>query len=71
MHIAMKKLHINGEVREFEESATLQMIIQILGVSNKVMAIAVNTEIVKSHEWNLFIPKDSDHIELLHFVGGG
>jgi sulfur carrier protein len=35
------------------------------------MASAVNMEIVKKENWNNFIPKDNDKIELLQFVGGG
>ena len=35
------------------------------------MAAAVNMNIVKKDDWNSFIPKNDDKIELLQFVGGG
>jgi sulfur carrier protein len=35
------------------------------------MAAAVNMEIVKKENWDVFKPKEDDKIELLHFVGGG
>ena len=65
------KLVINGEIKEFNDSSTLQDIITNLQIENKVMAAAVNMNIVKKDEWNNFIPKNDDKIELLQFVGGG
>ena len=64
-------LIINGETKEFNGSSTLQDIITNLQIENKVMAAAVNMNIVKKDEWSNFIPKNDDKIELLQFVGGG
>lgn len=65
------KLIINGENKEFTDNLTLNDIIKNLQVQNKVMAAAVNMNIVKKQDWNSFIPKENDSIELLNFVGGG
>ncbi|MBP7783625.1 MAG: sulfur carrier protein ThiS [Aliarcobacter sp.] len=64
-------LIINGETKEFSDNSTLQNIITNLQIEDKVMAAAVNMTIVKKDDWNNFIPKDDDKIELLQFVGGG
>jgi sulfur carrier protein len=64
-------LIINGETKEFDDSATLQDIITNLQIENKVMAAAVNMNIVKKDEWSNFIPQNDDKLELLQFVGGG
>ena len=64
-------LIINGETKEFSNDSTLQNIITNLQIEDKVMAAAVNMNIVKKEDWNSFIPKDDDKIELLQFVGGG
>ena len=64
-------LIVNGETKEFDNSSTLQYIITNLQIENKVMAAAVNMNIVKKDDWKNFIPKDNDKIELLQFVGGG
>ena len=64
-------LIVNGETKEFDNSSTLQDIITNLQLENKVMAAAVNMNIVKKDDWKNFIPKDNDKIELLQFVGGG
>ncbi|MDY3205302.1 MAG: sulfur carrier protein ThiS [Arcobacter sp.] len=64
-------LIVNGETKEFDNSSTLQDIITNLQIENKVMAAAVNMNIVKKDDWKNFIPKNDDKIELLQFVGGG
>ena len=64
-------LIINGETKEFDDSLTLQDIITNLQIENKVMAAAVNMNIVKKDGWKSYIPKNDDKLELLQFVGGG
>lgn len=65
------KLIINGQDKNFEDNFSLKQIMQDLKIEDKVMAAAVNMNIVKKDEWNSFIPKENDKIELLQFVGGG
>ena len=62
---------VNGETKEFNDNSTLQDIITNLQIENKVMAAAVNMNIVKKDEWSNFIPENDDKLELLQFVGGG
>ncbi len=65
------KLIINGVEKEFEENSTLQTIITSLEIEDKVMAAAVNMEIVKKDQWAQYCPVNDDKLELLQFVGGG
>lgn len=65
------ELIINGENKSVAEHSTLQQIITELQIGDKVMACAVNMEIVKKENWGSFTPKENDKIELLQFVGGG
>ncbi|MGE4419038.1 MAG: sulfur carrier protein ThiS [Sulfurimonas sp.] len=62
---------INGEIKEFKENITLKIVIEELNLSGKVMAAAVNMEIVKQNSWESYFLKDMDKLELLDFVGGG
>ncbi|BFU77809.1 hypothetical protein ALC152_10240 [Arcobacter sp. 15-2] len=62
---------INGEDKIFNEGDSLKDIIISLQIEDKVMAAAVNMDIVKKDTWDSFIPKENDKIELLQFVGGG
>jgi len=64
-------LIVNGEKKEFNDNSTLQAVINELQVEDKVMAAAVNMEIVKKNEWNNYIVRNDDKLELLQFVGGG
>jgi sulfur carrier protein len=46
-------------------------VITALQIEDKVMAAAVNMQIVKKDDWSNFRLNDSDKLELLQFVGGG
>jgi len=65
------KVQINGETREFNDNITLKEIMQILQIEDRVMAAAVNMQIIKKSNWTTHRPKENDKIELLEFVGGG
>jgi len=62
---------INGETKEVEESITVSKLLQLLSLEDKVMAAAVNMDIVKQDKWNEHQLQDGDKVELLDFVGGG
>jgi sulfur carrier protein len=64
-------LIINGKKKEFKDDTTIQEILKELNILDKVMACAVNMQIVKQENWNQYTPKDGDKLELLDFVGGG
>ena len=65
------KLIINGEEKIVDDNKAINQIMIDLEIIDKVMACAVNMDIVKKDNWNSFIPKDGDKVELLQFVGGG
>lgn len=62
---------VNGQNKVFEDNINLKEIIISLQIEDKVMAAAVNMEIVKKDEWVNYKPLNDDKIELLQFVGGG
>ena len=62
---------INGESKTFKENTTLLMVLKELSLEGKVMAAAINMEIVKQNIWDSYELKDGDKLELLDFVGGG
>ena len=65
------KIIINGEEVELSSGTTLNEALDKLGLIGKVMAAAVNMEIVKQDNWNSHKLCDGDKLELLDFVGGG
>lgn len=62
---------VNGETRTFDEKSTMQDLIATLNLEGKVMAAAVNMNIVKQDNWGAHELKEGDKVELLDFVGGG
>ena len=62
---------INGETKEFRENITVDELLIKLGLDGKVMAAAINMNIVKQDNWKEHTLKDGDKLELLDFVGGG
>ncbi len=62
---------VNGKIKEFRNELTLSEVLKELHVEDKVMAAALNMEIVKQDRWDKQILKNDDKLELLDFVGGG
>jgi sulfur carrier protein len=65
------KLIVNGKEKDFKENSTLEVVLKELNLEGKVMAAAVNMNIVKQNSWDNYKLKDGDKLELLDFVGGG
>jgi len=65
------KLIVNGKELEFKDDITLLEVIKELKIEDKVMAAAINLEVVKKDDWDKTKLKQNDKIELLQFVGGG
>jgi sulfur carrier protein len=65
------KIVVNGQEKEYSENITLQDVICDLKIENKVMAAAVNMEIIKKDQWDKYKLNQDDKLELLQFVGGG
>ena len=62
---------VNGENVTCKDNETLLEMIQRLNLEGKVMAAAVNMDIVKQDVWSKHTLKEGDVVELLDFVGGG
>jgi len=62
---------VNGEKLNISDNSTIYQLLEKLEVSDKVMAVAINMEIVKKDKWDTHKIEEGDKLELLHFVGGG
>ncbi|MBV5321696.1 MAG: sulfur carrier protein ThiS [Sulfuricurvum sp.] len=65
------QIKVNGEMREIAEGSSMLDLICSLGLEERVMASALNMEIVKKDRWGSALLSEGDTIELLDFVGGG
>ena len=64
------KIVVNS--KEIDSRSTfISELIEELGLKDRVMAVALNMEIVKKDEWQITKIKEGDNLELLEFVGGG
>ena len=67
-----RSLKIVVNSKEIESSSTfVSELIEELGLKDRVMAVALNMEIVKKDKWRTTKIKEGDRLELLEFVGGG
>jgi sulfur carrier protein len=65
------KLVINGEDRDLAEPVTLEALVERLGMKPDRVAVELNREIVPRDQWSRTRLKESDRLEIVHFVGGG
>ena len=62
---------VNVQEKNFNENITIEDLLKVLELEGKVMAAAVNMDIVKQDSWGTHRLNDGDKLELLDFVGGG
>ena len=64
-------LIINGESMDFEDNKSIQEILDILNIESKIVAVALNSNLIQKESYNDTFPNNGDKIELLQFIGGG
>ena len=65
------KLTINGEVKNYQESLTVQQLLQKLNLSPERVVVELNRNILSPDMLVSTELKSADTIELVQFVGGG
>jgi sulfur carrier protein len=65
------KIIVNGKEMETSNSITVWELLKNLKIEEKVMAVAINMNIIKKERWKEHKIEENDKLELLHFVGGG
>lgn len=65
------KITLNGEVRELESEVSLDRLLELLSLPQQRIAVELNREVVRKKDWPNVVVKDSDRVEVVHFVGGG
>jgi thiamine biosynthesis protein ThiS len=65
------RLFINGDEKSFAESLSLAQLIEQLGMKGDRVAVELNRQIVSRAQWTETNLNDGDHLEIVHFVGGG
>lgn len=69
--MATMRVQINGEDKEIANGTTLAELIASLGMKADRVAVERNRDIVPRADWGEARLADGDHLEIVHFVGGG
>lgn len=64
-------IKINGKIKEYENSITIESLILQEGYEKDIVVVEVNEKIIKKNEYGTYMLKDGDKVEILKFVGGG
>jgi thiamine biosynthesis protein ThiS len=65
------RVEINGETKELPRELNLNELLEHLSMPSRLLAIELNKQVVRRKDWGDIKIKDSDVIEVIHFVGGG
>ncbi|MGG4487928.1 sulfur carrier protein ThiS [Metabacillus idriensis] len=65
-------LKVNGSMVALQSSVrTVQDLLAFYKVSNKIVIVEHNSEIIAKEEYAKTVINDGDVLEIVHFVGGG
>lgn len=67
----MVTIVLNGEQKKIEAEVTLDRLLDLFSLPRQRVAIELNKQVVRRELWETTKLKDSDLIEVIHFVGGG
>ena len=65
------KVFINGETKEIADEMNLIELLVKFSLPRERVAVELNQAVVRKKDWETIRVKDSDKIEIVHFVGGG
>ena len=65
------QIRVNGELRELNEGSTVAELLQLLGMSERRVAVEVNREIIPRSLHPRHTLQAGDRVELVHAIGGG
>ena len=65
------KVRVNGDFKELQQAFKLNELLSSLDVKPNGVAVELNREVIAKEKWPSITISDGDHIEIVHFVGGG
>lgn len=65
------QITLNGETKQLEGEVSLDRLLELFSLPSQRVAVELNKEVVAKKDWAQTTVKDSDQIEVVHFVGGG
>lgn len=65
------QVYVNGEAKELSDPISLSELITQLDLPAARIAVELNRNVVRRNDWGATMLQDDDHLEIVHFVGGG
>jgi len=62
---------VNGKEIEFEKDLTVIDLLNKYNLKSDRVVVEVNLEIIEESNYNTYVLKDEDIVELISFIGGG
>ncbi|MCC0638022.1 MULTISPECIES: sulfur carrier protein ThiS [unclassified Clostridioides] len=64
-------MKVNGKNVEFKENLTVIDLLNKYNLKSDRVVVEINLEIIEESNYNTYILKDEDVVELISFIGGG
>ncbi|MBT2146054.1 sulfur carrier protein ThiS [Clostridioides difficile] len=64
-------MKVNGKEIEFEKDLTVIDLLNKYNLKSDRVIVEVNLEIIEESNYNTYVLKDEDIVELISFIGGG
>ncbi|ADG06507.1 sulfur carrier protein ThiS [Kyrpidia tusciae] len=65
------KLHVNGQWKEVPGVKTVAEVLHHFHLADRMVVVELNREIIPREQYDIQAVRDGDHMEIVHFVGGG
>jgi thiamine biosynthesis protein ThiS len=65
------RLTVNGRPREVAAGASLPALLDELAIDRRVIAVALNGEVLPRDQYDATILREGDRVEVVRMVGGG
>jgi len=62
---------LNGENKQVDSSTNIEQLLQVIGLSDKRLAVEVNQQIVPRSDFGKTVLQESDKVEIVQAIGGG
>ena len=64
-------MQLNGNIVNFDEDITISDLLRNYGYRKELVAVEVNLQIIPKEQFDSFLVKNSDTVEVVSFMGGG
>ncbi len=67
----MMEIELNGAMHRMEADQNLHDLVASLALSEQMLAVAVNRQVVPRHQWPQRLLQPQDRVDIVRAIGGG